>query len=206
MSKISYFPNARFYRAFSHIEAINQAKIPPIPVVAITGRSNSGKSSLINALCNHKDLAKTSSKPGKTRTINYYYIPSYKNLYKEFFLVDLPGYGYSEATKTEIQNLRVMIDQYIAKNPHLKILLLIVDVRREFQEEELSIIDYCLDHQKPFFVIRSKWDKLKHNERIDRIARWKLEPLIFEKSIAVSSLKKENLHLVVEKIMNALQN
>jgi GTP-binding protein len=187
---MQFFPNVKFYKSFLNVNQIQEVKIPPIPAVGIVGRSNSGKSSLINALCNQKKLALTSATPGKTRTINYFYVPSNKPHYKEFFLVDLPGYGFAQLSKAENEQLHYVIDQYIANAPFLKMILLIMDSRRKLEKEEYSILNYCLDHDKDILLIRSKWDKLKQTERDQLLKEWKNEPILFERTIPVSSLKK----------------
>lgn len=198
---MQFFSNVKFYKSFSNINQIYEIKVPPIPAIAITGRSNSGKSSLINALCNQKNLALTSSTPGKTRTINYFYVPTNKPYYKEFFLVDLPGYGFAKLSKKENQQLHYIIDEYLANAPNLKLILLIMDARRKLEKEEYSIITYCIDHEKNLLLIRSKWDKLKQSEKNKLLNEWKKDPLIYERTIPVSSLKKINIDTLIEKIL-----
>ncbi len=201
---IDHFHNVSFYRSFYDINQLLKTRLPSIPVVAITGRSNSGKSSLINALCNQKNLALTSSMPGKTRSINYYYVPAYKNTYNEFFLVDLPGYGFAKISKKESQQLHLLIDQFLAKAPNIKLILLIMDARRELEKEEESIINYCRDHNKNFLLLRSKWDKLNQKEKNHLLENWKKNLFLSEKIITVSSIKKINLDLLIQKIINTV--
>jgi GTP-binding protein len=201
---MQFFPNVKFYKSFLNVNQIQECKIPPIPAVAIVGRSNSGKSSLINALCNQKKLALTSATPGKTRTINYFYVPSNKPHYKEFFLVDLPGYGFAQLSKAENEQLHYIIDQYIANAPFLKMILLIMDSRRKLEKEEYSILNYCLDHDKDILLIRSKWDKLKQTERDQLLKEWKNEPILFERTIPVSSLKKIHIDVLVKRIIESI--
>ena len=201
---MQFFPNVKFYKSFLNVNQIQESKIPPIPAVAIVGRSNSGKSSLINALCNQKKLALTSATPGKTRTINYFYVPSNKPHYKEFFLVDLPGYGFAQLSKAENEQLHYIIDQYIANAPFLKMILLIMDSRRKLEKEEYSILNYCLDHDKDILLIRSKWDKLKQTERDQLLKEWKNEPILFERTIPVSSLKKIHIDVLVKRIIESI--
>ena len=198
---MQFFPNVKFYKSFRNVSQIQQEKIPPIPAVAIVGRSNSGKSSLINALCNQKKLALTSATPGKTRTINYFYVPSNKPHYKEFFLVDLPGYGFAQLSKAENEQLHYMIDQYIANAPFLKMILLIMDSRRKLEKEEYSILNYCLDHDKNILLVRSKWDKLKQTEKEHILKEWKNDPILFERTIPVSSLKKIHIDVLIKRII-----
>jgi len=201
---MQFFPNVKFYKSFLNVNQIQEGKIPPIPAVAIVGRSNSGKSSLINALCNQKKLALTSATPGKTRTINYFYVPSNKPHYKEFFLVDLPGYGFAQLSKEENEQLHYVIDQYIANAPFLKMIILIMDTRRKLEKEEYSILNYCLDHDKDILLIRSKWDKLKQTERDQLLKEWKNELILFERTIPVSSLKKIHIDVLVKRIIESI--
>jgi GTP-binding protein len=196
-----FFNNVKFYRSFANINEIYQKKIPPLPAVAITGRSNSGKSSLINALCNQKNLALTSSTPGKTKTINYFYVPSNKPYYNEFFLVDLPGYGFAKLSKKENEQLHYVIDQYLANAPNLKLILLVIDSRRKLEKEEYSVLNYCIDYGKNILLIRSKWDKLNQSEKNKLMNEWKNEPLIYEKTLAVSSTKKINIEKLIDTII-----
>lgn len=200
---IYYFSNVKFYKSFIDTKSILNEKLHHIPAVAITGRSNSGKSSLINALCNQKHLSAISSKPGKTKTINYYHVPSYKPHYKEFFLVDLPGFGFAKLSKKQNLELEIIIDDFLANAPNLKLILLIMDARRNLEREEVSIINYCRDHNKKFLLIRSKWDKLNQSEKNQYINLWK-EQLLYDITIPVSSTQKINIDKVVHHIINTI--
>lgn len=201
---LEYFPEAKLFKSYSKIEDLQKDQ-SNLKEVAICGRSNSGKSSLINVLCNQKQLAFVSSIPGKTRTINFYYIPSYKSFYKEFFLVDLPGYGYAQVSKKEKFPLTLLVDQYIEKSKNLKLLLLIIDAKRNFEQEELSIINYCKDYKKNFIILRSKWDRFNQKEKNQLINQFKQNAELFEKTIFISSLKKYNISIVIQKIIESLE-
>lgn len=200
---IDYFSNVKFYKSFADIKSIINDKLLFIPVVAVTGRSNSGKSSLINALCNQKHLALTSSMPGKTKTINYYYVPAHKPHHKEFYLVDLPGFGFAKLSRKQNQDLENMIDDFLANAPSLKLILLIMDARRSLEKEEISILNYCKDHNKKIFLVRSKWDKLNQSEKNQCINQWKEENL-YDISIPISSTKRINIDKVIQNIINNL--
>ncbi|MBP3756765.1 MAG: YihA family ribosome biogenesis GTP-binding protein [Prevotella sp.] len=121
---------------------------------AFIGRSNVGKSSLINMLCNHKNLAKTSSMPGKTLLINHFLIND------EWFLVDLPGYGYAKRSKNERQKLEQMISSYILQREQLVNVFVLVDIRLEPQQIDLEFIDWLGRSQIPFAIVFTKADKL----------------------------------------------
>ncbi|MCI5709557.1 MAG: ribosome biogenesis GTP-binding protein YihA/YsxC [Prevotella sp.] len=121
---------------------------------AFIGRSNVGKSSLINMLCNHKKLAKTSATPGKTLLINHFIINN------EWYLVDLPGYGFAKRSKTVQQKLEQMISQYILQRKQLVNVFVLIDVRHEQQNIDREFIDWLGASQVPFAIIFTKADKL----------------------------------------------
>ena len=121
---------------------------------AFIGRSNVGKSSLINMLCNHKGLAKTSATPGKTLLINHFIIN------EEWYLVDLPGYGYAKRSKTERQKLEQMISSYILQREQLVNVFVLIDIRLEPQQIDLEFIDWLGSSQIPFSIVFTKADKL----------------------------------------------
>ena len=124
------------------------------PEYAFIGRSNVGKSSLINMLCNHKKLAKTSATPGKTLLINHFIINN------EWYLVDLPGYGFAKRSKTVQQKLEQMISQYILQRKQLVNVFVLIDVRHEQQNIDREFIDWLGASQVPFAIIFTKADKL----------------------------------------------
>jgi len=124
------------------------------PEYAFIGRSNVGKSSLINMLTNNKNLAKTSSTPGKTLLINHFIINN------EWYLVDLPGYGYAKRSKKELQKLDQMIYSYILQRQQLVNVFLLIDVRLEAQKIDLDFIEWLGTSSIPFAIIFTKSDKL----------------------------------------------
>jgi GTP-binding protein len=124
------------------------------PEYAFIGRANVGKSSLINMLCNHKGLAKTSSKPGKTLLINHFIIN------KEWYLVDLPGYGYAKNSKSVRAKLEQMIAQYILQRKQLMNVFVLIDIRHEQQTIDREFIDWLGKSNVPFSIIFTKADKL----------------------------------------------
>lgn len=124
------------------------------PEYAFIGRSNVGKSSLINMLCNNKRLAKTSATPGKTLLINHFIIN------KEWYLVDLPGYGFAKRSKKEIAKLDQMIRGYILQREQLVNVFVLVDIRLEPQKVDLEFIDWLGQSSVPFSIVFTKADKL----------------------------------------------
>lgn len=133
-------------------EGINEYQYPEI---AFVGKSNVGKSSLINFLCNRKNLAKTSQNPGKTRLINLFLIND-----GMFMFVDLPGYGYAKVSKDEQQKWGKMIENYLQNSKSLKHIFLLVDIRHEPTQADLQMVAYMHHFQIPFSVIATKSDKL----------------------------------------------
>ena len=127
---------------------------PRLPEIAMAGRSNVGKSSLINALTNRTKLAKTSSEPGKTRLINYY------DLNGEIYLVDLPGYGFAKAPRNERGRWGEMIEGYIRSSKELRHVLQLVDIRHAPTEDDQMMIEYLRHYDISFTVVATKADKL----------------------------------------------
>lgn len=131
-----------------------KAPEPKIPEYAFIGRSNVGKSSLINMLVNRKSLAKTSGTPGKTQLINHFIIN------KEWYLVDLPGYGYAKVPKSQREKFTKMINGYILNRSNLVNMFVLVDSRHELQKIDLEFMKFLGENQIPFSIIFTKADKL----------------------------------------------
>ncbi|MCB0356263.1 MAG: YihA family ribosome biogenesis GTP-binding protein [Bdellovibrionales bacterium] len=129
------------------------------PEVAIVGRSNAGKSSLINSLAN-KEIAKVSQSPGKTTTLNFFLCNS------EFYLVDMPGYGFAKRSAKEQKMWQEMIEGYLAHRKNLKGLLLIMDIRRKWSKDEQMLVEWAHKMGRPVCVILNKMDKAKQGERV----------------------------------------
>ena len=137
------------------------------PEYAFIGRSNVGKSSLINMLCRNRKLAKTSATPGKTLLINHFIIN------KEWYLVDLPGYGYAKRSKTEIEKLDKMIRGYILQRQQLVCVFVLVDVRLEPQKIDVEFINWLGQSGIPFSIIFTKADKLNTTKVQSNVATFK---------------------------------
>lgn len=159
-----------------------------LPEVLIVGKSNVGKSSLINTLCQRKSLAYTSSKPGHTRLLNYY------NIDNKFFLVDAPGYGYAKGGVDLDRLFGTMMDEYFTDNPYLKLVLLLIDSRREFGENDTEILNYLIEAKIPYFVVITKTDKINQKGRSELNKRLKemnvLENVYFTSSLSNRTLDK----------------
>jgi GTP-binding protein len=131
-----------------------KAPPPSLPEYAFIGRSNVGKSSLINMLANNKSIAKTSSKPGKTQTINHFLVNN------AWYLVDLPGYGYAKISKTMREKWVKMIHDYLVLRQNLQTIFVLIDARLEPQKIDLEFINSLGEKQVPFVLIFTKADKL----------------------------------------------
>ena len=130
-----------------------------LPEIAMVGKSNVGKSSLINSMTNNSKLARTSSEPGKTRLVNLYLIN------EAFFLVDLPGYGFARAPKQERDKWAAMIEGYLRASTHLKRVFQLVDIRHEPTEDDQLMVEYLRHYGIPFTVVATKADKLSKAQR-----------------------------------------
>lgn len=128
---------------------------PNLPEYAFIGRSNVGKSSLINALMNQKDLAKTSQTPGKTQLINHFLVN------EDWYLTDLPGYGYARVSKSQRKDFEKLITNYILNRENLVHLFVLVDIRHLPQKIDLEFIEWCGENQISFSIIFTKSDKMK---------------------------------------------
>ena len=139
---------------------------PPVtlPQLAVVGKSNVGKSSLINALCGRKKLCKTSSTPGKTRLINIFLING------AFHLVDLPGYGFARVNQAEKQRWGEMMDGYFQESTLLRHVLLLADIRHEPTQDDVAMAQYFRQMEIPFTVVATKADKISRGARRKHVA------------------------------------
>lgn len=129
-----------------------------LPEIAFAGKSNVGKSSLINALMNRKSLARTSSQPGKTQTINYY------NVNKAMYLVDLPGYGYTKIAESVKKQWGVMVEKYLHSSKQLKAVFLLIDIRHDPSANDKMMYEWILYQGYEPVIIATKLDKLKRSQ------------------------------------------
>ena len=135
--------------------------------LAICGRSNSGKSSVLNMLANQKKLAKTSNTPGRTQSINFFYV----NEDSSKKLVDLPGYGYAKASKKMQKEWGQQITKYMASRKSLRGIILIMDVRHPLQESDLNFIAWCEQYNLPMQILLNKSDKLSKNKASQKLMK-----------------------------------
>lgn len=152
------YNNARFFASYGKYEQIP----PPERVeIAFSGRSNVGKSSLINKILNRKSLARVSAVPGKTATINFYDL---ENIY----IVDLPGYGYAKVAKSDKERWNKLIGGYLGADRDMALVFQLIDFRHPPTADDLSMINFLIDGEYPFAVVLTKADKLSNNQRAER--------------------------------------
>ena len=137
--------------------------VDELPQVAIVGRSNVGKSSLINMLANNKKMAKTSSTPGRTRLVNYFDIDG------KLYLVDLPGYGFAQASKSIKKEWDRVLDDYFNNTHNLKLVLLLIDCRHLPSELDVMMLNYLVELNIPYQIVLTKADKLSKNQLVKSI-------------------------------------
>ncbi|KXZ40357.1 GTP-binding protein [Alkalithermobacter thermoalcaliphilus JW-YL-7 = DSM 7308] len=181
------------------VSAINKDQYPNegMPEIAFVGRSNVGKSSTINSLLNRKSFARVSQTPGKTRTINFYQIN------KEFYFVDLPGYGYAKVSKTEQAQWGAIMERYLKDRKELCNIFLLVDIRHEPTDQDKQMYDWIKYYGYDCTIIATKSDKISrgHYQKHFSMIRKKLN-LSDEKIIPISSLKKTGIQELWEEIID----
>ena len=177
------FKNSLFIKS---TPSVKERPLDQLPEVLIVGKSNVGKSSLINSLCQRKGLAFTSSKPGHTRLLNYY------NIDNKFFLVDAPGYGFAKGGIDLDRLFGEMMEEYFVDNQYLKLVLLLIDSRREFSENDLEILNYLIENQIPYFIVITKTDKINQKGRSELNKRLKALG-VMENIYYTSSLEQKTL-------------
>lgn len=168
---------------------INLMPQDDVDEIVIVGKSNVGKSTLINALTNHRNLAHTSSKPGKTRAISFFDVDG------KFRLVDIPGYGYAKVGVQQKILFAEMIDTYLSQRPNILKAILLIDCRRGITDDDREMIVYFNHNEIPFTVIGTKLDKVNQSEQTKFIRNIQAE--LNTKPIMYSALKKKNLDKVM---------
>ena len=170
------------------------------PEFAFIGRSNVGKSSLINMLCGNNKLAKTSGTPGKTKLINHFLIN------EDWYLVDLPGYGFAKTSKTKLEEFEKLISDYCKNRENLVCLFILIDSRLPLQRVDSEFMHWCGENEIPFVVVLTKADKLGKNELQKNISSYKKEllkwweeiPQMIVSSAEKGTGKEEILHFISE--------
>lgn len=171
-----------------------------LPEIAFAGKSNVGKSSLINAIMNRKSLARTSSQPGKTQTINFY------NVNSQFYLVDLPGYGYAAVSETEREKWGKMIERYLKRSSQLKAVFLLIDIRHEPSQNDVMMYHWVVENGYEPIIICTKLDKINRSQvqKSVKVIKDKLKVKPGTIMIPFSSLTKQGrdeIYEVIDKIV-----
>jgi GTP-binding protein len=181
------------------VSAVRRSQYPNdgYPEFIMLGRSNVGKSSFVNTILNRKNLARISSKPGKTVTINFY------NVEDTFYLVDVPGYGYADTSKEEIKKFGMMVEEYLEKREELKRVFLLVDFRHKPTNDDVLMYNFLKYYQIPVTVIATKADKVSSREKEKAIKTIKetLDLVVGDNIVIFSSISKEGK----EEVLNIIE-
>lgn len=175
-----------------------------MPEIAFAGKSNVGKSSLINGLLNRKSLARTSSQPGKTQTINYY------NINHDLYFVDLPGYGYAQVSVEIRAKWGKMVERYLHTSKQLRLVFLLIDIRHEPSENDCIMYDWIVKNGYEPVIIATKLDKIKRSQiqKNLKIIRQKIQPvegtIIIPFSAQTKQGKEEILQLIEDRIAESV--
>ena len=182
--------------SFKNYEDINTYWLPEI---CFTGRSNVGKSSLINALLNRKRLATTSNRPGHTKKIFFY------NIDKKFILVDLPGYGYAQISKKKTKDLSELLHLYLTKRDALKKVFVLIDSRHGFKENDIQFVEFLAEYKINFKVILTKIDKVTKKDKKSLTQSFELNSLTKNNPPLFSSAKiKKGIKEIRKEIINTV--
>ena len=184
------------------ISAVRRSQYPTDnkPEFLLVGRSNVGKSSFINTIINRKNLARTSSKPGKTTTLNFYLVNN------DFYIVDVPGYGYAERSKKEIEKFGIMIEEYLKQRPYLKHVFMLVDYRHKPSDDDILMYKFLKYYNIPVTIVATKYDKVNRSlrEKQDDVIKNTLNPALGDEIVnfsSVTKLGKERIYEIIENYM-----
>ncbi len=190
-----------FQSAAFELSVGRQDQLPPstLPEIVFSGRSNVGKSSLINKLLNRKSLARVSAAPGKTATINFYRLDVCR-------FADLPGYGYARVSKSEKERWGELVEGYFAQKRNIALVVQLCDMRHDPSPDDVDMINYLLDRKVPFLVACTKSDKLSKSQTVTQTARYdtlfRAEGIRFIPSSAVKGTGIEELRGAIEKAIS----
>ena len=183
--------------------AVRRSQYPDdgLPEFIMIGRSNVGKSSFLNTLVNRKNMARISSKPGKTSTINFF------NVDDKFYLVDVPGYGYADTSREEIHKFGLMVEEYLEKRKELKRVFLLIDFRHSPTNDDKLMYDYLKYYQIPVTIVATKMDKVSSREKEKNLKNLKdtLDIIVGDNIVLFSSVNKtgrEDILKIIEEIIS----
>lgn len=188
----------KIVNAYLVVSAVRRSQYPEqvLPEFLLIGRSNVGKSSFINTICNRKKLARTSSTPGKTRNLNFYLIND------QFYFIDIPGYGYASVSKKEQKKFGLMIEEYLEKRENLKRVYLLIDIRHKPSEDDILMYKFLKYYHLPVTIIATKTDKVPNSKK-EKLKKQIIQTLSLEaddKIIMFSSITKEGRDVVLKEI------
>jgi GTP-binding protein len=163
----------------------------------IVGRSNVGKSSFINTIINRKNLARTSSKPGKTQTVNFYLVNN------EFYIVDVPGYGYAQVSKDKQQKFGLMIEEYLKTRHNLKHIFLLIDYRHKPTEDDVLMYNFLKYYNLPCTIVSTKYDKVNKSlrEKQNDLIKKTINPALGDEIVnfsSVTKIGKDRIYEIIE--------
>ena len=172
------------------------------PEFLLVGRSNVGKSSFINTIINRKNYARTSSKPGKTQTLNFYLVN------KNFYLVDVPGYGYANVSKAQIKKFGLMIEEYLVNRENLRHVFMIIDYRHKPTEDDLLMYNYLKYYNVSVTVVATKYDKVKASIRTkqDKLIADTMNIVEGDNLVMFSAISKKGREEIYEIMQSCLKN
>ena len=187
-----------------YVSAVRRSQYPDdnLPEFIMLGRSNVGKSSFLNTVVNRKNMARISSKPGKTNTINFF------NIEDKFYLVDVPGYGYADTSKEEIRKFGLMVEEYLQKRKELKRVFLLVDLRHKPTSDDKLMYDFLKYYQIPVTVVATKSDKVSNKDKEKNLKQVKetLDIIVGDNIVEFSSVNKvgrDEILRIIEQIVGA---
>ena len=185
------------------ISAVRISQYPTVvkPEFLLVGRSNVGKSSFVNSLINRKNFARTSSKPGKTQTLNFY------NINEAFYFVDVPGYGYAAVSKSIHEKFGKMIEEYLENRQQLKMVFMLVDFRHKPTEDDVLMYNFLKHYNVPTTIIATKIDKIgkTHYDKQTKLIKKTLamdENDYFVPFSAITKVGKKEVHAIIERIID----
>lgn len=184
------------------ISVFKKEKLPntPLKQIVLVGKSNVGKSSFINALANNKNIAKVGQTPGKTKCLNYY------NVNNEFYIVDLPGYGYSTMSFKEKESISNLVNYYIENNKNICHIFFLVDIRHNPTKDDVLMYNWLLNKGINFSIVANKADKIAKTKIDDYLIKITKTLFAKEEIIAFSSQSKLNIELIENKIKQIIES
>ena len=194
------------------ISAVNPRQYPDdnLDQIVLVGKSNVGKSSFINTMINRKNLARTSSEPGKTRLVNFYKVRGVKqdkDIDQEFYFVDLPGYGYSKMSKAQQVEVGKFVEEYLQKSENIKLVVLLLDIRHNPTADDNMMYDYIIKQNLPCVIVCNKADKIAVTKVDGEVTRIQdtlnpLKDLSFLPFSAERKIYTDNMWEKVEEYLN----